>query len=108
MDREEFNRLCDEILAKAKEVRSSKGRDYQRANQDILSHFREGAERNGITKYQTLGVLLGKQMSAIEAFIKTGKLESEPIEMRIIDAINFLLLLNGLHIDDTKKEKKEG
>lgn len=84
---------CDLLLA-------TKGRDYTQgasdnADYDIgrLKNFYRNAERLGLRPMQVLAVYLNKHLDAIETFFKSGQLESEPIEGRIQDAINYLLLL---------------
>ena len=76
---------CDRVLA-------TKGRDYTQGEGRLKNFYRNGA-RLGIPARQVLGIYLNKHLDAIETFIKRGQVESEPIEGRIVDAINYLLLL---------------
>jgi NADPH-dependent glutamate synthase beta subunit-like oxidoreductase len=50
----------------------------------------------GLSPAQALGVYMKKHLDAIFTFIGKGRVESEPIEGRIHDAVNYLLLLNKL------------
>lgn len=80
---------CDKLL-------TSKGHDYtQGAEGDYgrLKNFYTGAEYLGLTPLQVLGVYFKKHIDAVFTFIKKGQVESEPIEGRIYDCINYLLLL---------------
>lgn len=81
--------LCDELL-------TVKGHDYtQGAEGDYgrLKNFYTSAERLGLEPRQVLAVYMNKHISAIETFLQKGQVESEGIEGRIADAINYLLLL---------------
>lgn len=93
---------CDKLLSK-------KGHDYTQGAVDRstmrgpeqraaeLSNFYKSAKRFGVTPQISLGHLLFKHIDAIETYIKQGQVESEPIETRIFDCINFLLLLYKMH-----------
>lgn len=109
MNREEFDLFNEDILAKAKELRLVKGRDYQRATEDILSNFKSGAEKLHITILQDFGALFHKQVEAIYAYLATGKVESERIEGRIVDVINYMLLLNAIihYLKSLEKTKEK-
>ena len=82
---------CDRLL-------TSKGHDYCQgasvgSDRERLKNFYRNAEKLGIPARTVLAVYLGKHLDAIETFLKNGQVESEPIEGRIADAINYLLLL---------------
>jgi len=68
---------------------------------DCLSNFKEEGKTLDLSSEIILGVYLNKHLSAIKKYIKTKKLESEPIEERIKDARLYLALLNAL-ISDKK------
>lgn len=95
MDFSEAVTACDKLL-------TQKGHDYTQGRSEVKSdhkgrliNFYKNAEKNGLTPYQILNVYMGKHLDAIDTFIKSGGLrtESEPIEGRICDAINYMLLL---------------
>lgn len=84
---------CDRILG-------VKGNDYTQgdavaATDDKirLKNFYRNGERLGLPPMKILAVYLNKHLDAIETYLKRGQVESEPIEGRIHDAINYLLLL---------------
>jgi hypothetical protein len=91
MDSKKFDRFCELLLEKAKQVRDVKGKDYSRKN-DRLSNFKIRAEHAGISPMQVWSIYTGKGLDAIDSFVKTGKLESESLDQRFVDAINYLLL----------------
>lgn len=96
----------DEMLLKCVETLKVKNADYTegKAAADPTAHFKKAAEDSGITVEQAWNVLFGKQLSAIKRYVKEGRVESEPIESRIMDAINYLLLLAC--IVDEKRPKE--
>lgn len=77
-----------------------KGADYagpgDGSDKARLANFYRNAERLGLTPFQVLGVYANKHLDAIHSFIATGVVQSEPIESRIVDSINYLLLLYKL------------
>jgi len=72
-----------------------KGNDYTRGLGDIdrSDNFKRAAEFNKVSAFQAWGVYFYKHVSAIFRFIGDGKVESEPIEGRIHDVINYSILL---------------
>ena len=101
---QDFNRmitLCDQLL-------TQKGADYtQGAAGDAgrLKNFYTAAERLGLESRQVLAVYLHKHLSAIETFLQKGQVESEAIEGRIADAVNYLLLLFKLIRFEGRKDR---
>ena len=95
---EKVKTLFNECLV----VLESKGNDYTKKsandNFDIVGEF------VGISKYGVWATYFYKHLSAIMSFIKNGKLESEPIKGRILDAINYLGILYTM-IDEDKNAK---
>ena len=94
----------DELIMKCVEILKVKGADYTIGTGDRLHNFKTVAEFTGMTPEQTLGVYLYKHISAIFAFIKKGgATESEPIEGRIADVVNYMLLFHKM-----VQERKRG
>ena len=89
---------CHGILAK-------KGADYS-GKADALSNFKRNAERLGLTKYQVWSVYTAKHfdsiMNAIKASPEYPQVESEPIEERIKDLINYGAILACMIIEDNQ------
>jgi len=84
---------CDRLLTR-------KGNDYTQGaastagdDHGRLKNFYRNAEKLGVPARTVLAVYLAKHLDAIETFLRRGQVESEPIEGRICDAINYLLLL---------------
>lgn len=87
-DFRECMEACDHIL-------TAKGIDYTQDGLRLKNFYRNG-ERLGLPAMKVLAVYMFKHVDAIETFLLRGKVESEPIEGRIHDAINYLLLLYKL------------
>ena len=84
----------DEALNKCAQVLEVKGKDYTIGNTDRMHNFKTAASNFGITPLQSIGLYMYKHMAAVMSYIKSGgQNESEPIEMRIVDNINYLLFL---------------
>ncbi len=83
----------DGLLEQCFKVFKVKGDDYTIGNADRLHNFRTNAEFVGLDMMQVWSVFFYKHLAAIFSYVKTaGKSQSEPIEERILDAINYLLL----------------
>lgn len=75
---------------------STKGKEYSRNEEDVNSNFKRLSAETGINSKQVLYIYLKKHLDAITYFIKENKVESEIIESRIADAINYLFILASL------------
>ena len=107
-DFREIVQLCNDLLTK-------KGADYQVGlstdDRDKLrvSNFYAEAQSLGLSPFQVLGVYFHKHLRAIDKYLAKGSVESEPIEGRIADAINYLLLLQKLiKVEEREKAKVQG
>jgi hypothetical protein len=78
-------------------VMGTKGVEYSRGEEDANSNFRRTALAMGVTPEQVNRIFGKKHEDAIDYAVKTDNFEgSEPIEERIGDAINYLLILASL------------
>lgn len=96
MNGSEFDALVDEARRRQDAILKTKGSDYTRHEEDRLSNFKRSAAAIGLTPLQVWAIFFNKHHDAIMAFIKTGKTESEGIEGRIDDCINYLYLLEAI------------
>lgn len=103
MRREEFVRLMEETFDACTQLNKQKGKDYA-GDEDALSNFKGAARQLGTTPEKVWAVYAHKHWSAIMAYCSEGKLESEPIEMRIRDVIVYAVLLLGLVEDKSDPE----
>jgi hypothetical protein len=72
----------------------TKGKDY--GGKIANSNFHEAAARRGISPMQVWGVYFDKHLAAVDAYIREGRVESEPIEGRIDDMITYLFILRSM------------
>ena len=98
MNNQTFDLLLEETFEKIRSVLKSKGADYA-VDSDRVSNFKKSAENLGLSPFQVWGVYKNKHTDAINRFCRDGHLESEPLEMRIIDEINYDILLLALYKD---------
>ena len=73
-------------------------------NDNVLWNFETIADKVNLTPLQVLSVYYQKHNSSINNYLKDGKEYSEPIEGRIQDMINYLLLMVAM----IRKYKKRG
>lgn len=99
------NPILDALLTRCVEVHVAKGRDYAIGSSDRLATFNNGSRMLEVRPAQVLGVYLWKHISAVFSYIKTGgQSESEPIRERIVDCINYLLLLGLMVLPQSDKD----
>ena len=82
---EKFFKECSELLSK-------KGKDYNpdgKAFKDVY----ETAQEIGMSPEKVLWIHFKKHYTAIKAYIKKGKTESEPIDERLKDLANYCNLM---------------
>lgn len=91
VDFREMIEMCDKAL-------TVKGADYTqgdslKSRQGRLKNFYRNSDRLDLSPYKILAVYMFKHIDAVEAYLRRGFVESEPIEGRIMDCINYFLLL---------------
>jgi hypothetical protein len=96
------------VIMKCWRIYNRKGNDYTRGKGDLDrgDNFRQAAENVAITPYQAWGVYFYKHVAAVWRFLKDGKVESEPIEERIYDIINYAILFLLLVEEARSKDSK--
>jgi len=100
MTAKEFESLVNKRFQYCKEVLINKGNDYAPDTKDRLSNFREIAKRTVLNPLDIWTVLFEKHILSIETYMSKRNLESESIEDRITDTINYLLLGEALILED--------
>jgi hypothetical protein len=101
MNREDFEKVNDEIYSKIKEILTSKGTEYQ-SGENVFSNFETNAFDLGLSKYQIWSVYFSKHTKSILNAIKKNPSNPNQLELaekfdgRIIDSIAYLLLLNAM------------
>ena len=116
MNNERFELECTKLLDDAtKNIMKSKGREYA-GDGDRLANFKRGSINVGVNPETVLYIYMQKHFDSLTTFIRdleranwlctvTEKL-SEPIQERMKDLVNYLLLLNGLIIERGEIEKR--
>ena len=91
----------EKVVSEMRDLLNNKGREYA-GDDDALNNFKTGTDI-GITPLQKSWVFTEKHISSIKSYIKNGKeFSSEPIEGRILDAMNYLFLISCL-VKETKE-----
>lgn len=99
MDIEQLGAVVAGARARQDQILLTKGADYTRHEQDRLSNFKRSAAALGLTPIQVWAVFFNKHVDATMAFIKTGRVESESIEGRLDDIVNYAYLLEALIVE---------
>jgi hypothetical protein len=99
MDRDTFLTLAENTSRQALALLAVKNADYSESD-DALANMKEEAREMGLQPMQVWEVYFRKQLRAVRRFVRTNKLESEPIEERFQDIINFCHLGYALAIDE--------
>ena len=102
MHKDEYNGTLALIRNEVDHLRDTKGKTYA-GTEDQFANFKKIAEETGLNKYQIWNVYFSKHISAIHSFIRCEYSDTEPIEGRIADAMNYLGLLHGMIKEDEVK-----
>ena len=107
MTSEEYAKFRDDFLKSTSDMSDLKRVEYTIGNQDndVFTNFRSIGDRLGVDPKIVLSVYLFKHMDSIRSYLKHGKTFTEEISGRISDAINYLVLLNGLISSDLKRKR---
>lgn len=99
-----MNKTFSQCLALAK----SKGADYTKGSLDALANFKEGGRSLAVPPEKVCWIFMNKHYQAITNYVRTGgQSESEPIDGRIDDLINYLVLLKGIIVEERGASLKD-
>jgi hypothetical protein len=109
MTTEERAQFIDKFLAEhCLKVASAKGAEYSRGETDCYSNFKRVGEATGLDPVKIAYIYLAKHLDAIASFIKQRPPTlSEPIEGRLGDACNYLLIIASLLEEEKQQEGKK-
>ena len=96
MKAKEYQTMRAEFLKATLELSDSKRIEYTEGNHldNVLWNFENSAKDVNVTPMKVLVIFLNKHLSSLRSYFKTGKeYSTESIESRIMDIINYLLLL---------------
>jgi hypothetical protein len=97
MSNKELYELMKATFSKCEEIARAKGADYTVGSQDALANFKGVGLDMDIPPQVACWIFMNKHYKAITNYVKSrGKSQSEPIDGRIDDLINYLVLLKGL------------
>ena len=105
MNNETFNEIISAAMEEAMDIMESKGKAYSGIG-DRLGNFNRLAAKTGVDRLKVWQIFFTKHIDAIDSYLRGEYTDSEPIESRIVDAINYLLILYAMHVD--KKTPKPG
>ena len=84
--------LFSQVVIELEALQNSKGVEYS-SDYDCLHNFKNG-EEIGVSPLQKAWIFTDKHISSIKSYIKRGEeISNEPIEGRILDAMNYLFLM---------------
>lgn len=96
MTKEDFYNLIEkEVIPECIKILKTKGEAYT-LNDDRLMSFKKNAKLIGISPERQWLMYFTKHFDAIVSYVNENYSDSEPIETRIHDMINYLLLFFGL------------
>lgn len=103
MTRDDFNKYIATFTEERRKIQMTKGEAYS-GKEDALDNFKRNARKNGVSPLVVWNVYFSKHLDAIDSYIRGEYSDTEPIEGRFMDAINYLELGYGLMIE--KQERK--
>ena len=92
----EFNQLVVDARGRQDKLLTVKGNDYTRHEEDRLSNFKRSGAALGLSPMQVWAVFINKHIDAVMAYVKTGRTESESIQGRLDDIVNYCYLGEAL------------
>lgn len=96
MTKEEFYNLIEnEIVPECVKILKTKGEAYTTTD-DRLIGFKKNAKLLGMSPEKQWFSYFVKHFDSITSYVNENYSDSEPIETRIFDMINYLFLLYGL------------
>ena len=112
MKSQDYANYRNKFFADISDMSDLKRIEYTVGNQDddVFTNFRSIGDRLGIDPKIVLSIYLLKHMDSIRSYLKHGQTFTEDISGRIADAINYLVLLNGLievEKEDNHKRKSD-
>lgn len=91
------------LFDKCLDILETKGRDYT-SDGDVFKDLKEEAKEMCITPEKVLWIAMNKHYKAVRRYCGQGKTESEPIEGRLCDLINYATILYAYIQHERKNE----
>jgi len=102
MRAQDFYDSIEDLMDVCMEIMKSKGLAYSGKN-DSFANFKRVAKNLCMSQYYVWYVYFSKHLDSLASWIRGEYSDSEPIESRIKDLINYLFLLYGM-IKETEKK----
>ena len=97
MQNDTFFMIAEKFFERCLEVSKAKGEEYTIGTGEKFKNFESVGERLGLSAEKVLMVYLLKHMDSIRYYILHGtEASDESIDGRILDAVNYLVLLYGI------------
>lgn len=96
MTLEEFNIIVKERIIKIQQVLQSKGKEYALNDMDRLENFKISGRIQSKSAEQALLGYFFKHLTSIITMIEIGIYDTEKVDEKIGDMINYLVLLEAL------------
>ena len=105
MNKKEYDKLRTKFIEETLSLSDTKRIEYTEGNHNdnVLWNFDSISSNLGIAPIEVLSVYLSKHISSLFSYFKTRKTYSEPIEGRVQDIINYLILMVAMIERDKKK-----
>lgn len=86
------------FLTQCVDVLKMKNRDYTGGSTDRLSGLKDIATETGVSVRQVLWIYVRKHLDALKRYCRDGKLDSEGITTRLIDIVNYMVLIQHAEV----------
>ena len=90
-----YKLINEELLPDCMEIMKSKGEAYS-GQEDKLGNFKRCAKLAGVGIKKAWFIYFVKHLDALSSYVRGEYKDSEPIDGRIKDLINYLFLLYGI------------
>jgi len=92
MSNSRFYGMVEAMMLKCIEVMQTKGKEYTESSDNKLANFEAESLETDVPVLDIIHIFSNKHQKAINNYRKTGQVESEALEMRFVDRINYLFL----------------
>ena len=96
MNTTDFNTIVHDARERQDQLLTVKGNDYTRHEEDRLSNFKRSGTAIGLSPLQVWAIFINKHIDAVMTYVKTGRTESESIQGRLDDIVNYCYLGEAL------------
>lgn len=101
MNAEEFNQVFQEVFRASRDVLVAKANEYA-DDVDRLRNFKQAAHLKGVTQREALAGMMAKH--TVSVYDLCGQTFDTPLEKwdeKIIDHINYLILLRAIVVEES-------